>query len=128
MGDRTTQIAREWLFKCADVVAECRDFPEVRSASTTRRGRRASKSNRWFNLVTPRSVDVETALENEDDYSDDGRADGDAWTHRERLVVLDVRFGRDEEDEDEEDEDEAPPTKRKTMIDDALLERWVFHL
>jgi len=157
MGDRTTQIAREWLFKCANVVAECRDFPEVRSASTsgrvrirttgegddgdgakgsttttttTRRGRgrRASKSNRWFNLVTPRSVDVETALENEEDYSDDGRADGDAWTHRERLVVLDVRFGRDEEDEDEEDEDEAPPTKRKTMIDDALLERWVFHL
>lgn len=145
MGDRTTQIAREWMFKCANVVAECRDFPEVHShastsgrigirttdddedASTRRRGgRRASKSNRWFNLVTPRSVVVETALESDEgDYGDDGRV-GDAWTHRERLVVLDVRFGRDEEDE--EYDDEAVDATPKKMIDDALLERWVFHL
>ena len=152
MGDRTTQIAREWMFKCANVVAECRDFPEVRShASTSGRvglrtteddadahgsearrrscGRRASKSNRWFNLVTPRSVDVETALESDEGgYGDDGRGGGefgDAWTHRERLVVLDVRFGRDEEDEEE---DATPTSSGKKMIDDALLERWVFHL
>lgn len=149
MGDRTTQIAREWMFKCANVVAECRDFPEVHSHASTsgrigirttdddadgsatqrRGGRRASKSNRWFNLVTPRSVDVETALESgEGDYGDDGRVGGefgDAWTHRERLVVLDVRFGRDEEEDEEDEEDDATPKK---MIDDALLERWVFHL
>lgn len=149
MGDRTTQIAREWMFKCANVVAECRDFPDVRShgASTSgrigirrtdaaddagacvqpSRGRGASKSNRWFNLVTPRSVDVETALES----GDDGRVSGefgDAWTHRERLVVLDVRFGRDDEEDEDEEDDATPTSSEKKMIDDALLERWVFHL
>jgi len=138
MGDRSAQIAMEWVCKCADVVVEARE------AESGREGRGGSmKANRWFNAPTSRRRETTrvAAGGREDDDGSFGGGGGGGGGFRERVVVLDVFLEREassNEDEDvDEDADEdatpanerAPPPPPTTTSGRRreLVERWAFH-
>ena len=64
MGDRTRQIAREWLAKCADVVLDARELARARARDAGRRAR--MKANRWFNCACARRRETTSATERDD--------------------------------------------------------------
>ena len=116
MVDRTTQIAREWLAKCADVVLDARDDP-----GRQRVGGSGERVNRWFNAATRRRRETRERVEGKGvggrgSFGDEGTGVYDDGLHgggggEGRVIAIDVRFERDGS------EAEAS----------ALVERWTFH-
>lgn len=135
MGDRSAQIAMEWVCKCADVVMEARE------AESGRAGRGGSvKANRWFNAPTTRrreTTRVAAGCGEDDDGSFGG---GGGGGFRERVVVVDVFLereassSREDEDADEAADDDATPANERATTKSTtsgrqreLVERWAFH-
>ena len=96
MGDRTRQIAREWVMKCADVVLDAREL-----AATPRDARDGGmKANRWFNCACARRRETTRAMERDEAARDGGtravkELEGDSVdAFVEGAVTVDVYFER----------------------------------
>ena len=115
MGDRTRQIAREWLAKCADVVLDAREL-----AATPRDARDGGmKANRWFNCACARRRETTRAMERDEAAREGGTSaarkleDDSNDSFVEGAVTVDVYFERGGD--------------ASTSGERALVERWAFH-
>ena len=112
MGDRTRQIAREWLAKCADVVLDAREFARARARDG---GDGRGKANRWFNCACARRRETTNATER--GATRDARANAverdESTSFVEGAVTVDVYLERGGEG--------------STRGERALVERWAFH-
>ena len=117
MGDRSRQIASEWLAKCVDVVLDARDAPREDG-----RGAVGGKMNRWFNCAGARRRETTEALAGDrggggDGF--DGVDEGGAFVGR--FLVVDVAF-----EGDGRGAGEGSAGGGETSAS-TLVERWAFH-